>query len=141
MVYSSWFLLRFQFVGVGHGHAQLGDFFFLRGDERIELRNLAGVLALLVLAETEQIRFVFRTPAVEIEAILGDDGLAQPFGSERELEGLDIPTPAVNSFSSAVPAASLPSMLSVYFPGINPFTSKVPWSSVAGQSLRENVAA
>jgi len=34
--------------------AQRGDFGFLLGDQGIEHRNLLGVLALLVLAETER---------------------------------------------------------------------------------------
>ena len=59
----------------GTRHAQLGDLFFLLRDQRIELRDLEGVLPLLVLAEAEQIRLVLRPPAVEVQVVLGDDRL------------------------------------------------------------------
>ena len=47
--------------------------------ERVELGDFLGVLALLVLAEAEQVRLVLRPPAVEEEFVLGDDGLAERF--------------------------------------------------------------
>src|SRR3954447_24170874 len=40
-------------LGEGSTGGQLPDLFFLRQNERVELRDLAGVLALLVLAEAE----------------------------------------------------------------------------------------
>ena len=43
-------------------------------------RDLAGVVPLLVLAEAEQVRLVLGTPAVEVEAVLGDDRLAELLG-------------------------------------------------------------
>src|SRR5690242_10019900 len=46
-------------------------------DERVELRDLLRVLPLLVLAEAEQVRLVLRTPAVEEQFVLRDDGLPE----------------------------------------------------------------
>src|SRR5579863_1364337 len=68
---------RGQLVEVGPGLAELGDLFFLGGNQRVELRNLATIAALLVFAEAEQVGLVLRPPAVEVEAILGDDGASQ----------------------------------------------------------------
>ena len=59
---------------MGDRDAEPGDAFLLLLDERVKQRHLAGVLALLVLAEAEQVRFILRTPAVEVEAVLLDDG-------------------------------------------------------------------
>src|SRR5260221_14738887 len=56
---------------------QLGDLFLLGRDQRVELRNFAGVLPLLMLAEAEQVGHVLRPPAVEVEFVFGDDGLEQ----------------------------------------------------------------
>ncbi len=57
--------------------AELGDTGFPFGDERIELGNLDGVLALLVFAEAEEIGPVLRTPAVKEEFVLFADGGAE----------------------------------------------------------------
>ena len=43
---------------------QRGDAGFGGGDKGIELRDLFGVVALLVFAEAKQIRFVLRPPAM-----------------------------------------------------------------------------
>src|SRR4051794_39379035 len=56
---------------------QLRDLLLLRRYQRVELRDLAGVLALLVLAEQEQIGDVLRPPAEEIQLVLRQDRLPQ----------------------------------------------------------------
>src|SRR5437660_2524244 len=57
--------------------AQSGDALLPFLDERIELGNLDGVLALFLFAETEQVSPVRRTPTVEEEFVLFADGGAQ----------------------------------------------------------------
>ena len=59
--------------------AQSGDARFPLGNERIELGNLDGVLALFLFAETEQVSPVRRTPTVEEEFVLFADGGVQDF--------------------------------------------------------------
>src|SRR5438067_5776512 len=68
-----------QLIGVGNWDAQLSNLVFQLGDQRIKQRDFAGILPLLVLAKTIEVGFVLRTPAVEIEAVLFDDGLSKPF--------------------------------------------------------------
>src|SRR5439155_14377763 len=46
-------------------------------DERVELRNLDGVLPLLAFAEAEEVGLIRRPPAVEEERVLADDGGAE----------------------------------------------------------------
>ncbi len=48
-------LLHFALL---RGRAQFGDLGFLRGDERVELRDLDGVAALLFFAEAEDVGVV-----------------------------------------------------------------------------------
>src|SRR5258708_2591974 len=79
-----------------HGNAQLGDFLFLFLDEWIKLRNFAGVLALLLFAETEEISLILRPPAMEIEAVFFDDGLTKlfdlvEFGTSNESDSWMVP--------------------------------------------------
>src|SRR5712692_4837464 len=62
---------------MGDGLAQPGNLFFQLLDERVEFRNLPGVLPLLVLAEAEQVGLVLGTPAVKVQTVLLDDYLAQ----------------------------------------------------------------
>src|SRR5262245_61968085 len=70
-------LLLLQLVHLGRGYPQFGDLLLLCLDQRVELRDLAGVLALLVLAEAEQVGDVLRPPAVEVQLVLLEDRLAQ----------------------------------------------------------------
>ena len=75
------FGLTGQFVDVRHRLSQPGDLLLLGLDERVEQGDLAGVVALLVLAEAEEVRLVLGPPAVEVQLVLGVDRLA---------EGLDL---------------------------------------------------
>src|SRR5262245_1375798 len=68
---------RPDLVGAGNRDDEAGDLGLPGSDERVELRYLAGVLALLVLAEAEEVRLVLRPPAVEEQLVLDDDHLAQ----------------------------------------------------------------
>ena len=52
---------------------QLGDLAFQLLNQGVELGDLFRVLALLVLAEQEEIGFVLRTPAMEVELVILDD--------------------------------------------------------------------
>src|SRR5579859_7731037 len=56
---------------------QLDDLLLPGGDKGVELGDLAGVVALLVLAKAEEVGFVLRAPAVEVQLVLGDDELAE----------------------------------------------------------------
>src|SRR4051812_24389866 len=67
-----------QFIGMRHRRAQAGDLLLVLDDQLLELGHFLGVLALLVLAETKQVSLVLRPPAVEILAVLLDDGRPQP---------------------------------------------------------------
>src|SRR5262249_19892569 len=69
-----------QFVGVNDRPTKAGDFLLEFGDQRVELRYLAGVLPLLVLAEAEEVGLILGPPAVEIELVLLDDRLSQLLG-------------------------------------------------------------
>ena len=66
---------------------------FLGGHQRIELRNLDRVLSLLVLAEAEQVGFVLRPPAIEVELVLGHDRLAAVARPARRRARRQIGTP------------------------------------------------
>src|SRR5438270_13695477 len=55
---------------------QLRDLSFEFGDDRVELGDLDGILALFVFAEKEDVRVVLRAPAVEVLAVLLVDELA-----------------------------------------------------------------
>ena len=60
--------------------AQRGDFLFLGGDERVELRNLDGIVALLVFSKAEDVRHVLRTRTVEEEFVFAVDDFAECSG-------------------------------------------------------------
>ena len=62
-----------------HRLAQAGNFLLQLLDHGIEERNLRRIIALLVLAEPEEIGFVLRPPAMKKESILGNDRLAELF--------------------------------------------------------------
>ena len=51
---------------------------FFGGNQGIKLGNLGGILPLLVFAEAEQVGFVLRSPAVEVQAVLVHNGSPQP---------------------------------------------------------------
>ena len=53
-----------QFVEMRFGFGQLADQVLLLFDERVELGNFFGVLALLMFAEEEEIRVVLGAPAM-----------------------------------------------------------------------------
>src|SRR2546425_8298867 len=61
--------------------AQFGDALLPFLDERIELGNLDGVLALFLFAETEKVSPVRRSPTVEEEFVLFANGGAQNLAS------------------------------------------------------------
>src|SRR5204862_6675430 len=56
---------------------QLGYVRFLGLDQRVELRNLLGIPALLVFAEEEEIRAVLGPPAIEKQLVFFEDDPAQ----------------------------------------------------------------
>ena len=56
---------------------QLVDLGLLRRDQLFELGDLSRVVALLVLAEAEEVGRVLRPPAMEVEPVLGDDRPAE----------------------------------------------------------------
>ena len=94
-----------------HRLAEPGDLPLLRLDQRVELRDLDRVVALLVLAEAEQVRDVLRPPAVEEEQVLGVDRLAELLDLVALGPGpRSIPLP--QSAASAL-ATALPSIFSV----------------------------
>ena len=55
--------------------SELFDFTLPFIDDRVKLRNLLGIVSLLVLAEKKKVGLVGRTPAVEEQTILFDDAL------------------------------------------------------------------
>ena len=69
-----------QFERALHGFAEQGDLFFLLFDERIELRDFLRVLALLVLAEEEEIRVVLWSVAIKEQLILPANRVHQSRG-------------------------------------------------------------
>src|SRR5688572_23012950 len=55
------------------------DDLFLLLNQRVELRNLDGVVALLVLPKAKQVRKVLGPPAMKEELVLGDNREPQLF--------------------------------------------------------------
>ena len=101
----------------------LRDHLFLLGDERIEPRDLDGVVALLVLAEAEQIGVVLRPPAVEEEVVLAVDR-----GAERlrliQVRDVRRATPAFGQSANLMMITFVPSILSfVRIPGARSLSS------------------
>src|SRR5690606_37032297 len=69
---------------------EAGDLLLGFSHQRIELRDLDGVVALFVLAEAEQVGEVLRPPAVEVELVLLLNRLAEPDDGRRlEIESDD----------------------------------------------------
>ena len=64
-------------AGVVQVLAQLANLLLLGGDERVELRHLDGVLALLAFPEAEDVSHVRRAGAVEEELVFAEDDLAE----------------------------------------------------------------
>src|SRR5262245_11401079 len=68
---------------MGNWYAQLRNQLLLFLNERIEFRDLRGVLALLVLTEAKKVRFVLRPPAVKVQLVFVDNCLPELFDAPR----------------------------------------------------------
>ena len=60
--------------------SELFDFPLPFPDDRVKLRNLLGIVSLLVLSEKEKVGLVGRTPTVKEQSVLLDDALPQLIG-------------------------------------------------------------
>ena len=109
------------------------DDFFLLGDQRVELRDLDGVVALLVLAKAEEIRDVLRPPPIEEQIVLAVDRGPQRLGL---VEFGTCPQDDARSSSSSESAVVtlLPSIFSSYFPGQDPRSQTTAGNSDASGS-------
>ena len=71
---------NFRNADAGFERTELRDAFLLGLDQRIELGNLDGVIALLAFPKAEDVGHVLRARTVKEPFVLAEDGLAEGFG-------------------------------------------------------------